>query len=144
MSSKPVKKQRNQGILEVKDGTKTIAIFYSRKLRADEVSFLTPTDFPLQIGLLEQKTERTVPMHRHRDFKYNVNKTQELLYVEKGKVDVAVANNKWKVLEKKTLTAGDFVLFTGASHSVKLYAGSRVLEVKQGPYPGKKKSKIYK
>lgn len=144
MNSKPAKQAGNKGIVEVKDGKNTIALFYSKKLRADGVRFLTPENFPIQIGLLEHRDGKIVPMHRHRDFSYKIKTSEELLYVEKGKIEVTIANRLWKILAKKILQSGDFVLFTGAAHSVKLYPGSRVFEIKQGPYPGDSKAKIYK
>ena len=134
----------NKHIKEIRDGKKLLAIFYSKKLRADGVRFLTPLHFPLQIGLLEHKHGKKVDLHRHPDLRYRVNTTQEMLYIEKGSADVAVTNNRWKVIGELTLTKGDFILFVAGAHSVNIAQGSRIIEVKQGPYPGDKRAKILK
>lgn len=131
-------------ILEIKDKNKTLALFYSAKLKADGVRFLTPPNYPLQVGLLEHKNGRNVPPHQHRDLKYNVNTTQEFLYLEKGQADVVIYNKKWAKIKNITMKKGDFILFVSCGHSVKIYKNSRIIEIKQGPFPGDKKAKIFK
>ncbi len=136
----------NKHITEVKHGGKTLALIFSKKIKAGEkgINFLTPLDYPLQIGLLEHKNGRNVPFHIHRDFKYKVNTTQEFLYIEKGRADISVSDKKWNVVKTATLRAGDFVLFVSGGHKVDIHKGSRIIEIKQGPYPGDAKAKIFK
>lgn len=130
-------------ITEIKNGKKTLAICFSKKLKADGVKFLTPLHYPLQIGLIEHKNGKMVPGHIHRDLKYNVNTTQEFLYVEKGKIEIEIFTKKWKKICAFKMTKGDFVLFVNGGHSVNIHKDSRIIEVKQGPYPGDKKAKIF-
>ncbi len=83
--------------------------------------------------------------HIHRqDIKYKVDTTQEFLYIEKGKVRVNLYNSKWKEIKKVILGAGDFVLFVSGGHGLKVLEDCRIIEIKQGPYPGDKLAKIYK
>ncbi len=131
-------------IIEVKDGEETVAIIYCKHIKTTGVRFLTPTHYPLQIGLLEHTEGKFVDFHRHPDHVYEVNTTQEMLYVEKGRVDIVITNHDWKVLKEFELAKGDFVLFVNAGHSVHLHKGSRVIEIKQGPYPGDAQAKIFK
>lgn len=131
-------------IMEIKDKNKILALFFTNKLKADGVRFLTPSSYPLQIGLLEHKNGRDVPPHKHRDLKYNVNTTQEFLYIEKGRADIKVFNNKWQQIKKLTMGKGDFILFIKGGHSVKIHKNTRIIEIKQGPFPGDKKAKIFK
>ncbi len=135
---------KNNDILEIKDKGKTLALVFSKNLKADGIKFLTPVSYPLQIGLLEHKEGKNVPMHIHRDLLYKVNTTQEFLYIEKGKVDVTIVDRKWNPVKEVTLTTGDFVLFVAGGHGVNIHKGTRIIEIKQGPYPGDKKAKIFK
>lgn len=129
---------------EISHKGKTLAIVFSKNLPADGVRFLTPTHYPLQIGLMEHKNGKNVPLHIHRDMKYNVNTTQEFLYVIKGSADITIATLKWETVEKFKLRAGDFVLFVCGAHGVDIKKGSRLIEVKQGPYPGDDYAKRFK
>ena len=115
---------------------KTLAVVFSKKLPADGVRFLTPTHYPLQIGLIEHKDGKNVPLHIHKDMRYEVNTTQEFLYVIKGQAVVKLATKKWEVIETLTLNTGDFILFVSGAHGVDIKKGTRLIEVKQGPYPG--------
>jgi len=133
-------------VKEIKDGEKLIALFFSKDTSAEGgIKFLTPVDFPLQVGLLEHKEGRVVPPHRHRDLHYNVNTTQEFIYVEKGSgVEVVLYDKEWQEIEKVSMSAGDSILFAGGGHGLNIPPGCRLFEIKQGPYPGDKEAKIFK
>lgn len=132
-------------IKEIKDKGRVIAIYYPRSLRPNGIQFLTPQTYPLQIGLHEYpKTGKHVPAHYHPHLKYNVKNTQEFLYLEKGRVDVVVYNLKWVKKAKLKMSAGDSVLFVDCGHEVIFKKGSRMIEVKQGPYPGDAKAKVFR
>ncbi|MBU0647220.1 hypothetical protein KKC67_00905 [Patescibacteria group bacterium] len=123
-----------------------LAIFFSKKIKAEKgICFLTPENYPLQIGLLEHKNGRQVPPHKHRDLNYNVKTSQEFIYIEKGEdVVVKIFNSRWKEIDKINMSAGDFILFVSGGHSLDIPTGCRLIEVKQGPYPGDKLAKIFK
>ena len=132
-------------IREIKDKKRTIAIFYPKTLRPNGIQFLTPQNYPLQIGLHDYpNADKKVPAHYHPHLKYKVDTTQEFLYVESGIVEVVIYNTKWAKKTKLRMTAGDSVLFVDCGHEVIFHKGSRLLEVKQGPYPGDKKAKIFR
>lgn len=135
----------NKIIREIKDKGRVIAIAYSKKLRPKGVHFMTPQTYPLQIGLHDYpKAGKHVPAHYHPHLKYNVRNTQEFLYVEKGRVEVIVYNLKWVKKAALKLSAGDSVLFVDCGHEVIFRKSSRVMEIKQGPYPGDAKAKIFR
>lgn len=125
---------------------KVLAIYFSKQIKAENgIRFLTPENYPLQIGLLEHKTEKNVPPHSHRDFDYNVHSSQEFIYVEKGEnIIIKIFDLNWVQVDEIMMSSGDFILFVGGGHSVDIPADCRLIEVKQGPYPGDKLAKIFK
>ena len=131
-------------IQEIKDGKNTIAIIYSKKIDPKGIAFLTPASYPLQIGLHDHKKGKYVTAHYHPHWKYKVVNTQEFLYIEKGVMDMEIFTKKWRLVKKIRLTKGDFALIVDAGHSVHMHPGCRVIEIKQGPYPGDKKAKIFR
>lgn len=131
-------------IREVRAGKKILAIVFRHALRAKGVRFLTPQSYTLQLGLLEHPPGKAIRAHRHPNTKYNVSTTQEFLYIEKGKVEATIYRNNWAVVKKVILKKGDFILSVAGGHSFRILKPSRIIEIKQGPYPGDKKAKIFK
>ena len=105
---------------------------------------MTPHNYPLQIGLLEHPAKKTIRAHRHRNLKYKVNTTQEFIYMESGEVEATIYRNDWTVVKKVRLKKGDFILSITGGHGFRVIKPSRMIEIKQGPYPGDKKAKIFK
>lgn len=124
---------------------KTIAHIFRKRLKSDGVTFLVPKDYTLQLGLLEHPANKVIKEHIHnQNIKYRVDTTQEFLYIERGKVLINFFSEDWKFLKRSILNKGDFVLFVSGGHGLKILKKSRIIEVKQGPYPGDKKAKIYR
>ena len=122
-----------------------IALLFRRELKANGVKFLTPDDYTLQLGLIEHPTGKIIKDHIHNQaIKYRVDTTQEFLYIEKGKVRINLYTEKWKKIRSVILSGGDFILFVSGGHGLKILKKCRIIEVKQGPYPGDKKVKIFR
>ena len=135
------------GPREIKDKNNAIvAHFFSKEISADgSIKFLTPQSYPLQIGLIEHRDGKQVRPHIHRNLFYDVNTTQEFIYVERGEnILVTIFDTDWVEIEKLSMSSGDSILFVGGGHSLDIPADCRLFEVKQGPYPGDKEAKIFK
>ena len=104
--------------------------------RPNEVQFLTPTDFPLQLGLIERPGGYAFRPHIHRDMRYDVNTTQEVLYVERGRMRVTFYTTEWEVIARTEMAAGDILFSVMGGHGFDVMEDVRLIEVKQGPYPG--------
>lgn len=123
---------------------KTVALVFRKGITANGVKFLTPPAYTLQLGLIEHPAGKVVKNHIHRkDIKYHVDTTQEFLYIVKGKVKVHLFSDDWEPLEDVILTAGDFILAVSGGHGLEVLEKCKIIEVKQGPYPGDKEAKVY-
>ncbi len=125
---------------------KTLALFFPKDISADgSIKFFTPPNFPLQIGLIEHKNGKHIPAHIHKDLHYDVNTTQEYLYVEKGEgIKIQIFSSDWKPIKEIIMSAGDSILFVGGGHEIDIPEGCRLFEVKQGPYPGDEAAKYFR
>lgn len=126
-----------------KDG-RVLAMLFKHGLEAQGVRFLTPENFPLQLGILDHPQGKNVPMHLHEELKATVKAVHEVLYVEKGRAHIELADESWEPIGKTTIEAGDMFLICGAAHAVNIEKGSRIIEVKHGPYTGPDYAKIFK
>lgn len=129
----------------IKFNEEIIARVFTKHTESVGVKFLTPQNYTLQLGLLEHPTGKIIKDHIHRqDIKYKVDTTQEFLYIEKGRVSISLYSKKWNFIKKVTLIKSDFILFVSGGHGLKILNKARILEIKQGPYPGDGKAKIYR
>ena len=129
----------------IKKGEKVIAIIFKKNSRGKGSIFLTPREYTLQLGLIQHSGGTVLRDHRHNpEIKYNVDTTQEFLYIEKGKVKVKLFDDNWNLVGEEILTAGDFMLHVSGGHGFEVLEKCRMIEVKQGPYPGEKMAKIYR
>ncbi len=126
-----------------KDGT-VYALFVCGTLDVDAVKFLTePTD-EIQVGVMKRPRGYEVKPHAHPPLDRRIHSTGEFLYIQEGKVRVRVFDEDWQVLRVQELAAGDFLLFLAGGHSVEVIEDCRMIEVKQGPYLGDDKSKVFR
>jgi len=133
-----------ENIRVIRSGEKVLAIFVRRGLPVDGAHFVTSPSDILQLGVFDRPSGYTVPAHRHLDLPIKTKKSAEFLYFEKGRAKVTVFDDDWKIAGEETLEAGDFLLFLDGGHQVEMLEPTRFMEVKQGPYPGDKKAKVFR
>lgn len=132
-------------IEEVNYDGKLLAIVYRHTLKTDGVRFLTEPSHTLQVGLIEHCRNTKIKDHIHNpDCKYRIDAAEEFLYIEKGKIKLKLFSNEWLLVKEVILSKGDFVLLISGGHGLEILNKCRIIEVKQGPYPGDKLAKIFK
>ena len=72
--------------------------------------------------------------HIHLSSNRVVTKTQEVLFIKSGKVQIEFYDNNMKFIENKTVTAGDIIFLSSGGHGFLMLEKSEIIEVKQGPY----------
>jgi len=128
---------------EIFDGNQLIAIVIPNDLEANGVKFITPQDFPFQVGLLVHPADTILKAHTHKKLKIETDIFQEILIIQSGVVAVDLYGMKNKFLTSVELKSGDSILFVDGGHGVRIIEDARILEVKQGPYPGDANAKIF-
>lgn len=125
-----------------KDGT-LYAIVVSRQFDKKGPSFLTPEEFPFQMGVVNYDKGHKIRTHRHRPFPKPVNSTQEFIAVIEGKMKVSIYTNEWDLIEEVILTGGDCILLADGGHGMELLEDTKMVEAKQGPYTGVTNEKAF-
>lgn len=121
---------------------KILAIIARASEWPEGLSFITKENDYLQAGFWNYKKGQILPAHIHLDFPKHSSKTQELVFVRKGRLKISIFSEKEKFLQAVELGAGDTaVLFFGGHGYEILEDGTQVLEVKNGPYLGSKKDR---
>lgn len=121
---------------KVAEGDITYAIILRKGFSQPGVSFFTPSEFSQQFGILIHNKGKVVERHRHRLVKREIFRTQEVLVVLEGKMQVELYNDRGQKLRSVILASGDAILLACGGHRIKILAESKIIEVKQGPYAG--------
>lgn len=139
------KYEQDGNIQTIEHDGKLLAHIYRSGLRTESVRFLTPDFYTLQLGLIERTKGDIIIEHGHNpNIEYKVDTTQEFLYLEKGRLLVKISTDTFEPVSETVLEAGDFILLVGGTHGFEMLEDCRIIEVKQGPYPGDEIAKFYR
>lgn len=122
---------------EIKDGKEIIAII----LRADYVGengarFFTPEDYSQQLGYIKHPAGKKISAHAHKLVVRKIKRTQEVLLIKSGKVQVDFYTTDKQYLESTILNKGDVIALASGGHGFEMLEDTEMIEVKQGPYAG--------
>jgi len=135
----------NTGKEIIEKNGQIFAIIIRRQYRPDGVNFLTPDDYTLQLGLIGHPKGRHIRDHIHNPhIHYQVDTTQEFLYLESGKIKATIYDYGWNVIKEVVLNQGDILLQISGGHGFDVLEPTYLIEIKQGPFPGDKLMKFYK
>ena len=115
---------------------KIYSIIIRAKYDKDGIEFFTPDSFSLQLAYMKRPINHIIPPHIHNTSLRQVELTNEVLYIKKGKLRVDFYTNDRRYLESRILNAGDVILLAFGGHGFEMLQESEILEIKQGPYIG--------
>jgi hypothetical protein len=133
--------KRGSMIEKIEHGNKVFAIILRKKSDMEKTEFLTPEDYPLQLGILKYGNGAVVKPHIHKTFEKVINKRQEVLLIQKGKIEASFYTNGGKKIASTVLNQGDVLFLADGGHGFKMLEDAKIIEVKQGPYDGVERDK---
>jgi mannose-6-phosphate isomerase-like protein (cupin superfamily) len=74
--------------------------------------------------------------HVHKEVNREVVRTQEVLIVKSGKVQVDLYTGEREYWRSYTLGPGDLILLASGGHGFTMLERTEMIEIKQGPYLG--------
>jgi hypothetical protein len=123
------------------DGVTLAIIIYNDHLE-DGIRFLTPPDFSQQLAYMHHPTGKIIKPHTHLISQRQVEFTQEVLVIKRGKLRVDFYDNDRNYLKSRVLKAGDIILLAFAGHGFEVLEELEMVEIKQGPYGGGEADKV--
>ena len=115
---------------------KLLALIIRANFESDGIKFFTPDNFSQQLGYMKRPVGYIIPPHIHNKVKRNVELTQEVLFIKKGKIKINFYDPMKNYLESKIVSNNDIVLLAQGGHGFEMLEESEIFEVKQGPYCG--------
>ena len=93
---------------------------------------------------MEHPAGHHVRAHMHPAMERDIPTTSEFFFIQKGRARVTIYDNEWNEVALQELVDGDSMLILGGGHEVEMLEETRMFEIKQGPYPGDEKAKIFR
>ncbi|NIQ13649.1 MAG: hypothetical protein GTO02_04340 [Candidatus Dadabacteria bacterium] len=126
----------NQSIERVKYKNSIIAIIIRSDYNKEGIEFFTPNEFSQQLGYIKHPKGKIIPPHVHNPVPREVQYTQEVLLVRKGKVKIDFYTQEKVYSESRILNTGDVILLASGGHGFTMLESTEMIEVKQGPFTG--------
>ncbi len=116
-----------------RDGT-ILAIVIRDAFQGEKHNFITPNEFFLQVGVnFYGRSERIKP-HLHLEQSRQVGRTQEFIYVKRGRVRLHLYADDKTHLTSVEMSAGDSVMLAHGGHGFDVLDDTTLVEAKQGPF----------
>ena len=99
------------------------------------------TDYQ-QVGFWNYNKGKVLSAHVHLDAPRQVLKTQEVILVKQGRLRVDIYNQEEQFFTSAELGVGDIGVFLHGGHGYEILEnGTKVVEIKNGPYVGPDKDR---
>jgi mannose-6-phosphate isomerase-like protein (cupin superfamily) len=113
-----------------------LAIIIRAEFREPGISFFTPDQLSQQLAYMHHPAGKEIPPHVHNPVPREVQFTQEVLFIRKGKLRVDFYDDDRNYLKSRILGEGDTILLAAGGHGFEVMEELEMIEVKQGPYAG--------
>jgi mannose-6-phosphate isomerase-like protein (cupin superfamily) len=120
----------------LKVGDQLLAVIVSHQFDKPGIHFFTPDDLSQQLAYMHHPAGKVIDPHVHNPVSRNVQYTQEVLFIKRGRLRVDFYDNEQAYIESRILSAGDVILLATGGHGFEVLDEIEMIEVKQGPYAG--------
>ena len=124
-----------ENIERIYNGEELLSVIIRDNYHAQGITFITPDDFPHQLGYMNREKDYVIVPHIHNKVPRNVDYTQETL-IKSGVVRVDFYTQEQQYLESRLVYKGDIILLAAGGHGFKMIQPAEIVEIKQGPYAG--------
>lgn len=123
-------------IKNIEFNNEVLAIIISPNYEKKGIEFYTPDDYSQQVGYMNRDKNYVIEPHVHLRQSRNINYTNEVLIVKKGKVKVDFYTDLKEFIKSEIIKTGDLILLIKGGHGFEFLEESQIIEIKQGPYIG--------
>lgn len=113
-----------------------LAIIIRADFREPGIHFVSPPELSQQVAYMSHRAGHQIMPHRHNRVRREVNFTQEVLIIRRGRLRVDFYTDAEIYLRSYELGAGDTILLCSGAHGFEVLEELEMIEVKQGPFSG--------
>ncbi len=126
-----------QGIETIVENGRIYAIIVRNNFcSADKYNFLTPIEYPLQLGANFYSAGEEIKKHYHPDKEVSIRSVQEFIVVNRGRLRVLFFDDNQEFSRDAVLEQGDMIFLASGGHGFEVLEDTTIVEIKQGPYAG--------
>ncbi len=111
--------------------------------RVAKTTFFSPPESSFQFGLLAHEADFVEPPHVHHAVKREINDLQQMFVVQRGVVAVQLFSDEKELLKEVILRQGDAIVLIHGIHAIRVLEDMQCISVKQGPFLGTEKDKVF-
>lgn len=111
--------------------------------RVEKTIFFSPPESSFQFGLLAHEAGFTEPPHYHHPTTREIRDLQQMFVVQRGVVMVELYSDEKELLREITLKTGDAIVLIHGVHAIRVLEDMQCISVKQGPFLGTEKDKVF-
>jgi hypothetical protein len=101
------------------------------------LNFFSKDPESIQAGAWWYDSGKELAKHIHNEVARTVERTQEVLYIRKGKIKAQIFDLQENLVDEIIVSEGDTLILLEGGHGYTILEdGTQVLEVKNGPYLG--------
>jgi hypothetical protein len=123
-------------------GTKYAQIIWA-DTSVTQTTFFSPPESSFQFGLLSHEAGFVEPPHLHQPIKREIDDLQQMFVVQRGVVAVQLYADDKTLLKEVVLNAGDAIVLIHGIHAIRVIEDMQCISVKQGPFLGTEKDKLF-
>ncbi len=120
----------------IKDREVLMAVIIRADFHQPGIHFFTSGELSQQLAYMRHPAGKTIEPHLHKPIPREVQYTQEVLLIKRGKLRVDFYDEEQSYLDSRILHAGDVILLAVGGHGFEVLEEIEMIEVKQGPYAG--------
>lgn len=124
------------------NGTKYAQVIWA-DTRVAQTTFFSPPESSFQFGLLAHSAGFEEPPHLHQPVKREINDLQQMFVVQRGVVAVQLYADDKTLLQEVVLKTGDAIVLIHGIHAIRVIEDMQCISVKQGPFLGTEKDKLF-
>lgn len=128
----------NSLIENIKIKEQLLATIIKHSFSENGIHFFTPPDLSQQLAYMHHPAGKLIDAHVHNPVPRQVNYTQEVLFIRKGKLRVDFYDDEQTYLESRIMETGDVILLASGGHGFEVLEELEMIEVKQGPHVGER------
>lgn len=106
-------------------------------------NFVSQDTDTLQVGVNHYLAGSKARPHFHPPLERKISATGEVLHIDSGSCVLFLYDDKQQRIFETSLVGGDTVILLSGGHSLEFKEATRIVEVKQGPYYGAEKDKVF-
>jgi hypothetical protein len=124
-------------VKKIEAGGQTLAVLLAGDDWPEGLAFYSDDSDFVQVGTWNYDKGKTLLAHKHKTSLREADRTQEVIFVKEGSIRADVYDLEDVLVEEIQMCKGDVLILLSGGHGYQILEnGTKVLEIKNGPYPG--------